>query len=39
MHWRKLPERSNGKALYLAVLVFGASVTLSTIALVWHFHD
>jgi hypothetical protein len=39
MHWRKLPEGSNGKALHLVVLVLGACVTLSTIALIWHFHN
>jgi hypothetical protein len=39
MHWRKLPEGSNGKGLYLVVLVLGACVTLSTIVLIWHFHS
>lgn len=39
MHWRKLPEGSNGKGLYLVVLALGACVALSTVALILHFHS
>jgi hypothetical protein len=38
MHWRKVPDKTGGKAFYIVVSVLLASVALTTTLLVLHFH-
>ncbi len=37
MHWRKVPENTNGKVFYGVVLALTALVAVSTALLVSHF--
>jgi hypothetical protein len=37
MHWRKVPEKSNGKVFYGVVLALTTLVAVSTALLVFHF--
>ena len=38
MHWRKVPDKANGKIFYIAVSALCASVALTTTLLILHFH-
>ena len=38
MHWRKVPDKTDGKIFYIVVSVLLASVALTTTLLVLHFH-
>jgi hypothetical protein len=38
MHWRKVTDKTDGKAFYIVVSVLLASVALTTALLVLHFH-
>ena len=37
MHWRKVPNRSNGKVFYVVVLALTGLVAVLTVLLVLHF--
>jgi hypothetical protein len=37
MHWRKVPEKANGKVFYGVVLALTTLVAVSTALLVFHF--
>ncbi len=37
MHWRKVPEKANGKVFYAVVFALAALVAVSTALLVLHF--
>jgi hypothetical protein len=37
MHWRKVPEKANGKVFYGVVLTLTTLVAVSTALLVFHF--
>ena len=37
MHWRKVPEKANGKVFYGVVLALTTLVAMSTALLVFHF--
>jgi hypothetical protein len=38
MHWRKVPDKTDGKPFYIVVSVLLASVALTTTLLLVHFH-
>ena len=38
MHWRKVPDKADGKVFYIVVSVLLASVALTTTLLVLYFH-
>ena len=38
MHWRKVPDRTDGKVFYIVVSALLASVALTTTLLILHFH-
>jgi hypothetical protein len=38
MHWRKVPNSSDGKVFYIVVMALTALAALSTVLLVLHFH-
>jgi hypothetical protein len=38
MHWRKVPDKTDGKVFYVVVSVLLASLALTTTLLILHFH-